>query len=73
MAYAEIVAEKRSRGAAVVRRGIERGDLRADADPELVIDAYVSPVFYRFLVTGAPLDDAFASALVDTTMRAFGA
>ena len=73
VAYAEIVAEKRSRGAAVVRRGIERGDRRADADPELVIDAYVSPVFYRFLVTGAPLDDAFASALVDTTMRAFGA
>jgi hypothetical protein len=33
----------------------------------------VSPVFYRFLVTGVPLDDAFASALVDTTMRAFGA
>ena len=50
-AYAEIVAEKRARSAAVVRRGIERGDLRADVDPELVVDCYVSPIFYRFLVT----------------------
>ena len=73
LAYAEIVAEKRSRGEAVVRRGIERGELRADVDAELVIDSYASPIFYRFLITGTPLDDAFASALVDTTMRAFGA
>jgi AcrR family transcriptional regulator len=73
LAYAEIVAEKRSRGEAVARRGIERGELRADVDAELVIDSYASPIFYRFLITGAPLDDAFTSALVDTTMRAFGA
>jgi hypothetical protein len=72
-AYAEIVAEKRARSAAVVRRGIERGDLRADVDPELVVDCYVSPIFYRFLITSAPLDDAFAAAVVDMTMRAFGA
>ena len=57
---------------AVVRRGIERGDFRADVDVELVVDAFVSPVFYRFLVTNAPLDDAFVAAIVDTTMRAFG-
>ena len=56
----------------VIRRAIERGDLRADADPELVADFYVSPIFYRFLITDAPLDDAFAAAIVDTTMRAFG-
>ena len=35
-AYAEIVAEKRARSAIVVRRAIERGDLRADVDLELV-------------------------------------
>ena len=50
-----------------VRRGIERGDLRADVDLELVVDCYVSPIFYRFLITDAPLDDAFAAAVVDTT------
>jgi AcrR family transcriptional regulator len=71
-AYADIVAEKRARSAIVVRRAIERGDLRPDVDPELVIDCYVSPVFYRFLVTNAPLDDEFAASIVDVTMRAFG-
>ena len=72
LAYSEIVAEKRARSAVVIRRAIERGDLRADVDPEIVIDCYVSPIFYRFLITSAPLDVAFASEIVDATMRAFG-
>ena len=70
LAYAEIVAEKRARSSVVVRRAIARGDLRPDTDVDLVVDFYVSPIFYRFLVTDAPLDDAFASAIVDMTMRA---
>jgi hypothetical protein len=32
----------------------------------------VSPIFYRFLITDAPLDAAFAAGIVDATMRAFG-
>jgi AcrR family transcriptional regulator len=70
--YTDIVAEKRARSAVVIRRGIDRGDLRADVDPEIVIDCYVSPIFYRFLVTGAPLDETFATGIVDATLRAFG-
>jgi AcrR family transcriptional regulator len=70
--YTDIVGEKRARSAVVIRRGIERGDLRADVDPEIVIDCYVSPIFYRFLVSDAPLDAAFAAGIVDATMRAFG-
>jgi len=72
-AYAEIVAEKRARHAVVVRRGIERGDFRADVDVDVVVDAFTSPTFYRFLVTKSPLDAAFVAAVVDSTMRAFGA
>jgi AcrR family transcriptional regulator len=71
-AYADIVAEKRARHTTVVRRAIARGDLRPDVDPELVIDCSVSPVFYRFLITNAPLDAAFAEAVVDATLLAFG-
>jgi AcrR family transcriptional regulator len=70
-AHREIVEEKRACHRAVVCRGIARGDLRADADVEAVIDAYVGPIFYRFLVSDAPLDDAFADSLVDTVLRAF--
>ena len=71
VAYSEIVADKRARSAAVVRRAIERHDFRADVDIEAVVDAFVSPVFYRLLVTNAPLDQAFRAAVVDTVMRAF--
>jgi AcrR family transcriptional regulator len=72
LAYSEIVADKRARSAAVVRRGIERGDFRPDVDLDVVVDAFVSPIFYRFLVTNAPLDDAFRASVVDTALRAFG-
>jgi predicted nucleotidyltransferase len=72
VAYAEIVAEKRARSAAVVHRAVERGDFRADVDVDVVVDAFVSAIFYRFLVTGAPLDATFRAAVVENAMRAFG-
>ena len=72
LAYSEVVADKRARSAAVVRRGIERGDFRSDVDVDVVVDGLASPIFYRFLVTGAPLDRAFRAGVVDTTFRAFG-
>jgi AcrR family transcriptional regulator len=70
-AYRAIVSEKRAFHHRVVERGVARGDLRPDVDPEAVIDAYVGPVFYRFLISDAPLDDEFAEALVDAVLRAF--
>ena len=72
-AHDEITACKRERNRSVIRRAIERGELRPTADPEIVIDTYVSAVIYRFLVTDLPLDDAFAGSVVDTVMEAFGA
>jgi AcrR family transcriptional regulator len=72
LAYREIVAEKRSKSVEVVRRGIERGDFRPDVDEDVVVDSFVSGLFYRFLVTNAPLDEAFRVAVVDGALRAFG-
>lgn len=72
LAYSAIVADKRARSVAIVHRGIERGDLRPDVDIDAVVDAFVSPIFYRFLVTQAPLDEAFRADVVDTALRAFG-
>jgi AcrR family transcriptional regulator len=70
-AHLDIVREKRAMHREAVLRGIARGDISADADPEAVIDAYVGPIFYRFLISDAALDAAFADALVDTVLRAF--
>jgi AcrR family transcriptional regulator len=55
----------------VIERGIERGDLRADTDVRLVHELLVGPVFYRLLFSGAPLDRALGTRLVDAVMEAF--
>jgi AcrR family transcriptional regulator len=70
-AHRAIVAEKRAMHREALQRGIDRGDFRDDADLEVMIDSYVGPIFYRFLISDAPLDDAFADALVEQTLRAF--
>ncbi|MEV6839565.1 TetR/AcrR family transcriptional regulator [Streptomyces sp. NPDC051133] len=42
----------------------ERGELRADADPEVLFDQLAGALYYRLLVTGRPLDAAYVDRLV---------
>jgi AcrR family transcriptional regulator len=53
----------------ILRRGIERGELGADADLDLLVDVILGPFFYRHLLTGAPLDRDFSRRLVDLVVR----
>jgi AcrR family transcriptional regulator len=55
----------------LVDRGIERGDLRPDTDYELVHDLLFGPVYYRLLLSGAPLDRKLAQGVVAAVMSAF--
>jgi hypothetical protein len=55
----------------VVRRGVERGDLRPDLDVELALDVLGGPLFYRLLVTGGPIDEQLASGVADLILRGF--
>ena len=55
----------------LVERGVRRGDLRADTDPMTAHDLLIGPVYYRLLLTGQPLDRAFAKRTVDAVLRAF--
>jgi AcrR family transcriptional regulator len=50
--------------APIVERAIGRGELPADTDPRLVIEALVGPIWFRLLLTGEPIENAFLSALV---------
>jgi AcrR family transcriptional regulator len=56
-----------SRG--IVRRGIERGELRPGLDPDMVIDALYGPLYHRLLLpysgTEVRITDAYIDALVD--------
>ena len=49
----------------IVQRGIDRGELPADTDPDLVIEALLGPLYLRPLVTGQPLEMAFVERVVD--------
>jgi len=55
----------------VVKRGVQRGDLRPDTDARLAHEMLVGPVLYRLLFSGAPLDDDLGSRIADAVLRAF--
>jgi AcrR family transcriptional regulator len=55
---------------AVLRRGVARGELRADADVELTLELLAGPLFYRYLWLGAPVDEAYARAVVASVLAA---
>jgi AcrR family transcriptional regulator len=57
--------------AAVLQRGVERGDLRPDVDVELALDVLGGPLFYRLLITGGPLDEQLAEGVADLIVRGF--
>ena len=62
---------RRDAGKEALRRGIANGEIRADADLELAVDALYAPIFHRMLLRHLPLDDAFVrgvAALVFTSL-----
>jgi AcrR family transcriptional regulator len=62
---------RRSALTEVLDRGVERGDLRPDADLELALDLLGGPLFYRLLITGGPLDDRLAEGVTELILRGF--
>ncbi len=54
--------------AALLRAGVDSGELRSDLDVPRVIDAAVGALYFR-LLTGQSLDRAWAAHLADTLLR----
>jgi AcrR family transcriptional regulator len=65
----DFVQPRRARVVAAVRRGVERGEARADVDPDLVADGVVALLLHRFLVTGMELDDGLPERVVEMLWR----
>jgi len=66
-----VVALRIAEADRLLARGIERGDLRPDTDVELAHELLFGPVYYRLLLSGAPLDEGLAGRVVDAVMTAF--
>jgi len=70
--YREQVVEPRhAQLAPVIKRGIARGDLRADTEVRLVHELLIGPIFYRLLFSGAPLNRALGPRIVDAILSGF--
>jgi AcrR family transcriptional regulator len=55
---------------AVLERAATRGDLRDGGDLGFASALLSAPFFYRFLLTGEPVDEPLAGRVVDAVMRA---
>jgi AcrR family transcriptional regulator len=49
----------------VIERGIKRGEIAEDTDPELVNELVLGPIYHRFLVSRLPLTPDRADYIVD--------
>jgi AcrR family transcriptional regulator len=62
------------RNAALVmwRRGVERGEIRRDIDPEMVLDLMYGPMIFRLLAGHGSLSGAESTAMVETIFMGIG-
>jgi len=66
--YENLVAPRRAVVAEVLRRGVERGELRPDLDIELAIDMLTGPWVYRLLISGGQLTAIDPEPLLDLVL-----
>jgi hypothetical protein len=65
---ATVVQARRDEVGRVIARGVRRGDLRPDVDPQVATEMLVGPVYWR-LMFGGELDNAFAERIVDEVLQ----
>jgi AcrR family transcriptional regulator len=65
----DVVPTRRQAMLAALERGRDRGELRADADLAVAVDALHGAVFYRLLLSGEPLDETFAERVTDQILE----
>lgn len=58
-------ASRSQLAAAIIHRGIARGELPTDTDPGLVLEAIIAPLHMRTLLTHEPLGDDLPQRLAD--------
>jgi len=64
---------RRAEAKAMLRRKKSNGQLRKDADLDLVLDALYGPLYYRFLVKNEPPSQKYAEALAEMVIQGLAA
>ena len=60
---------RRERSETMLRRAVDRGELRPDADLDLVLDLIAAPLYWRLSVRTAPLEPDYLDKLTDLLFR----
>jgi AcrR family transcriptional regulator len=60
-----LLRERRHLFVAILVRGQQRGQIRADLDVETAVDAIYGAIHHRLLVSGRPTDLGFVKGLID--------
>jgi len=60
---------RREATASVLRRAVDRGQLRSDVDIPTVMDQLYAPLYWRLMMRHQPLDDALADEVVQNLLQ----
>ncbi|MCV7279495.1 TetR/AcrR family transcriptional regulator [Mycolicibacterium flavescens] len=66
-----VIGWRKTEMAALLARGVDRGDVRADVPVEIARELGQSVLWHRLLVSGDPIDDALVVQLVDEVLVPF--
>lgn len=66
--HADIIGSRKADVTALLNRGIERGDVRADIPIAVVRELGQSVLWHHLLITGDPIDDELVLTLVDEVL-----
>jgi AcrR family transcriptional regulator len=67
----DVIGWRKQEMAALLQRGIERGDVRPDVPVEIARELGQSVLWHRLLVTGDPITDDLITTLVDDVLVPF--
>lgn len=66
--YVDVVGSRKADVTALLKRGIERGDVRADIPVGVIRELGQSVLWHHLLITGDPIDDELVLTLVDDVL-----
>jgi len=69
----KIVGPRRAIGMECLRLGIMTGEIRADIDVEVALDALFLPIFVRLILGTEPIDAGWVDRLTDTVLKGVAA
>nr|WP_280373595.1 TetR/AcrR family transcriptional regulator [Nocardia abscessus] len=64
--------ERFEQSSEIIRRGVERGELRTTAEPRRILETLAAPLYFRLLTGDEPLDEDFIAGCVQDTLTLHG-